>query len=399
MLCQLPTFPSRTLNLIVLIRVHTCKSAVVFIFRLCWQLCPSRQPPPGKAAASSSPATPASRADGSPSGSPPKEPSSAATRSTPAPIPSLFTAARIGSVIEDIRGDIRNPAPSSPPSTTSPPRSSSTWPPSPSSAPPTTTPSAPTRPTSSAPPASSTPSAAPPPSAPSSRHHRQVLRKQREDLRLPRDRPPRRLRPLLQLQGLRRDRLRRLPPVVFSHCRQTRRAQRRPRHRARRQRHRRRRLVLRPPHPRPRPRLPRRRARPHPPPSRHPPLAARPRTPPRLHPPRRAAPHPQSQIRHRLQLRPLRRRRPARRLDRRQDDHPLGRRRRWIDDSAANCPHEAHYLKLDASRAHADLDWTPHLRLETALDWLVQWYRAWQSGADMHAFTLAQIAAYESLLL
>jgi CDP-glucose 4,6-dehydratase len=70
----------------------------------------------------------------------------------------------------------------------------------------------------------------------------------------------------------------------------------------------------------------------------------------------------------------------------------------WIDDSAATTPHEAHYLSLDASRAHADLDWTPHLRLDTALDWLVQWYRAWHSGADMHAFTLAQIAAYESLL-
>jgi CDP-glucose 4,6-dehydratase len=71
---------------------------------------------------------------------------------------------------------------------------------------------------------------------------------------------------------------------------------------------------------------------------------------------------------------------------------------RWIDDSAANTPHEAHYLRLDASRARADLGWTPHLRLESALDWLVEWYRAWQAGADVHAFTLAQIAAYESLL-
>jgi hypothetical protein len=29
---------------------------------------------------------------------------------------------------------------------------------------------------------------------------------------------------------------------------------------------------------------------------------------------------------------------------------------------------------------------------------LVRWYRAWQSGADMHAFTLSQIDAYEALL-
>jgi CDP-glucose 4,6-dehydratase len=60
--------------------------------------------------------------------------------------------------------------------------------------------------------------------------------------------------------------------------------------------------------------------------------------------------------------------------------------------------HEAGYLKLDASRARADLGWTPRLRLETALEWLVQWTRAWHSGEDMHAFTLAQIEAYESLL-
>ena len=70
---------------------------------------------------------------------------------------------------------------------------------------------------------------------------------------------------------------------------------------------------------------------------------------------------------------------------------------KWVLDQDAGV-HEAGYLKLDASRARADLGWTPHLDLETALEWLVRWYRAWQSGADMHAFTLAQIEAYESLL-
>jgi CDP-glucose 4,6-dehydratase len=68
---------------------------------------------------------------------------------------------------------------------------------------------------------------------------------------------------------------------------------------------------------------------------------------------------------------------------------------KWVLDPDHGV-HEAGYLKLDASRARADLAWTPHLHLDTALDWLVQWYRAWQSGADMHPFTLAQIAAYES---
>jgi CDP-glucose 4,6-dehydratase len=59
--------------------------------------------------------------------------------------------------------------------------------------------------------------------------------------------------------------------------------------------------------------------------------------------------------------------------------------------------HEAGYLKLDASRARAELAWHPRMRLETTLHWLVDWYRAWQAGADMQRFTLDQIAAYELL--
>jgi CDP-glucose 4,6-dehydratase len=60
-------------------------------------------------------------------------------------------------------------------------------------------------------------------------------------------------------------------------------------------------------------------------------------------------------------------------------------------------PHEAGYLKLDASRARAELAWHPRLRLETALEWLVAWYKAWHSGTDMHQFTLDQIEAYQIL--
>jgi len=70
---------------------------------------------------------------------------------------------------------------------------------------------------------------------------------------------------------------------------------------------------------------------------------------------------------------------------------------KWVLDPDLGV-HEAGYLKLDASRARADLKWTPHLHIETALEWLVKWYRAWQAGADMHAYTLAQINAYEALL-
>ena len=60
--------------------------------------------------------------------------------------------------------------------------------------------------------------------------------------------------------------------------------------------------------------------------------------------------------------------------------------------------HEAGYLKLDASRARADLGWRPRLHLETALEWLVAWYRAAERKQDLHALTLQQITDYERLL-
>ena len=69
----------------------------------------------------------------------------------------------------------------------------------------------------------------------------------------------------------------------------------------------------------------------------------------------------------------------------------------WIVDSAPSV-HEANVLKLDASRARADLGWTPQLGLESALDLLIQWYGGWQSGSDMHKFTSDQIGQYISLL-
>jgi CDP-glucose 4,6-dehydratase len=68
----------------------------------------------------------------------------------------------------------------------------------------------------------------------------------------------------------------------------------------------------------------------------------------------------------------------------------------WVRDSEPGV-HEAGYLKLDASRARAELGWAPRLRLADSLDWLVAWYRAHAAGADMQAFTLEQIAAYEAL--
>jgi CDP-glucose 4,6-dehydratase len=57
-------------------------------------------------------------------------------------------------------------------------------------------------------------------------------------------------------------------------------------------------------------------------------------------------------------------------------------------------PHEAHYLKLDCSKAKARLGWQARWSLVQALDRIVEWHKAAQQGADARQLTLQQIAAY-----
>lgn len=57
-------------------------------------------------------------------------------------------------------------------------------------------------------------------------------------------------------------------------------------------------------------------------------------------------------------------------------------------------PHEAHYLKLDCSKAKARLDWHPGWHLEDTLGAIIDWHRAYQAGKDMKMFSLGQIQQY-----
>jgi CDP-glucose 4,6-dehydratase len=65
----------------------------------------------------------------------------------------------------------------------------------------------------------------------------------------------------------------------------------------------------------------------------------------------------------------------------------------WHLDNG-NHPHEAHYLKLDCSKAKARLNWLPRWRLEMALDKIIDWQKQYQQCADMREVTLEQIAHY-----
>ena len=89
------------------------------------------------------------------------------------------------------------------------------------------------------------------------------------------------------------------------------------------------------------------------------------------------------------------------------DARPVG----WVVEHLADCwgagadwkvepgthPHEAHYLKLDCSKARSKLGWEPRLPLERALHWTADWYRAYQRGDDLRRLTHKQIMDYEEL--
>jgi CDP-glucose 4,6-dehydratase len=68
----------------------------------------------------------------------------------------------------------------------------------------------------------------------------------------------------------------------------------------------------------------------------------------------------------------------------------------WTRDADLGV-HEAHYLRLDASKARMELGWEPRLKIETALEWTVEWYRAWHEGKNMANFTADQMEQYEKL--
>jgi CDP-glucose 4,6-dehydratase len=68
---------------------------------------------------------------------------------------------------------------------------------------------------------------------------------------------------------------------------------------------------------------------------------------------------------------------------------------RWEADSGDH-PHEAHFLKLDSSRARARLGWRPLWDLERGLDATAQWYAAHREGGDMRQVVLDQIEAYSA---
>jgi len=66
----------------------------------------------------------------------------------------------------------------------------------------------------------------------------------------------------------------------------------------------------------------------------------------------------------------------------------------WTQDKSEQ-PHEAHSLKLDCSKARHFLNWVPRWNLETAIENIVEWQKAYQQKSDVRDVSLKQIARYQ----
>lgn len=69
----------------------------------------------------------------------------------------------------------------------------------------------------------------------------------------------------------------------------------------------------------------------------------------------------------------------------------------WIRDNVPTL-HEAEFLTLDSSKSRSELGWQALLEIESALEWTLTWYKLWHDGAEMRQVTEMQIAAYEARL-
>jgi CDP-glucose 4,6-dehydratase len=68
----------------------------------------------------------------------------------------------------------------------------------------------------------------------------------------------------------------------------------------------------------------------------------------------------------------------------------------WELDNQENLLHEAHYLKLDISKALLKLMWKPRWSLETALCSTVAWYKAYLKNQSLRKVMLEQIAEFQA---
>jgi CDP-glucose 4,6-dehydratase len=63
-------------------------------------------------------------------------------------------------------------------------------------------------------------------------------------------------------------------------------------------------------------------------------------------------------------------------------------------DSGTEHPHEAHYLKLDCSKAITELGWRPQWGLEKAIQSIIEWTRAYAARENVKDRCTGQITEF-----
>jgi CDP-glucose 4,6-dehydratase len=66
---------------------------------------------------------------------------------------------------------------------------------------------------------------------------------------------------------------------------------------------------------------------------------------------------------------------------------------KWVNKYDGG-PHEANFLKLDCSKLKSTFDWQPTWNLETAIEKVVEWSKAWVAGEDVRPVMNRQIEEF-----
>lgn len=69
----------------------------------------------------------------------------------------------------------------------------------------------------------------------------------------------------------------------------------------------------------------------------------------------------------------------------------------WFSDVGVH-PHEANTLILDCAKSKRFLGWSPRIKLDSALEWVIEWHRCWLSEKPIRACMESQIIRYQGLI-
>lgn len=65
--------------------------------------------------------------------------------------------------------------------------------------------------------------------------------------------------------------------------------------------------------------------------------------------------------------------------------------------ASQSSPHEAHFLKLDSTKARTELSWEPVLNFDETISWTADWYRTHQESKEL--LTVKQISEFQNRML